>query len=220
MAPEVPEPLHRPHGGSSLPKWLEWTTALSALVISVCSIGIAFYNAGIESRMLKASSYPYLIIGVSDGVLDGSNGVERFSVELVNHGVGPADERSLTMRVGGRYAADVTELIRAAVGPAEADEAVRLLVPVYDNELTRFIASKDRGLVFHIDKTPQNARYWDLFDEGVRSKGLDPDVCYCSVFDQCWTVHRRVHTPAKACVRSDHEFIPNRRRAASPLPTS
>src|ERR1700761_5678348 len=117
MPPEIVEPPHTPHHkGSSLPRWLEWTTAISALVISICSIGIAFYNAGIESRMLKANSYPYLIVGVSDGAPDGKT-LERFSIELINNGGGPADERSLTIRLGDRYVSDVEGLIRAAVGP-------------------------------------------------------------------------------------------------------
>jgi hypothetical protein len=59
---------------AGLPRWLEWTTAISALLISVCSIGIAIYNARIESRLLKANSYPYLVAGISDGQLDGPRG--------------------------------------------------------------------------------------------------------------------------------------------------
>jgi|GEM_PF-5339468 len=31
----------------------------------------------------------------------------------------------------------------------------------------QFIASRDRGLIFQIDKTPANARYWDMFDHAM-----------------------------------------------------
>ncbi|HZZ68998.1 MAG TPA: hypothetical protein VFE18_12565 [Phenylobacterium sp.] len=216
MAPEVPEPPHAPHHGSSLPRWLEWTTAISALVISICSIGIAVYNASIESRLLKANSYPYLVSAFNDGALSGP---DLLSVELMNRGMGPADERSLRLKLGGRYVTDVQALIRAAVSPAEADKVVRLLVGVHDNEATRFIAAKDQVVVFQITKTPQNAREWDLLDKGLTSQGLEIEFCYCSVFEQCWTVTGTVHTPVKACVRDPaHEFTPKPRYAASPLP--
>jgi hypothetical protein len=218
MAPDIPEPPHRPHGGSSLPRWLEWTAAISALVISVCSIGIAVYNARIESRLLKASSYPYLVSGVSDATPDGP---KRISIELLNNGVGPADERSLKIKLGGRYVTNVKDFIRTAMGAGEADKAGELLQEVHDNEITRFIAAKDRGMIFRIDKTPQNARYWELLDDGMNAKGVSLEYCYCSVFEECWAVQGDVRKPVKACLRDPHlEFRPQAkvRSVASPLP--
>jgi hypothetical protein len=216
MAPDVPEPPHRTHKASNLPRWLEWTTAISALVISICSIGIAVYNAGIESRLLKANSYPYLATGFNDA---NPGGPDRVSIELLNHGVGPADERSLRIKLGDHYVRDVKSLIREAVGPAEADEAVAELKDVHDNEPTRFVASKDHVVVFQIDKTPQNARLWELFDQELNRKRVTVDVCYCSVFEECWTVLDFVHTPVKACVRDPKsEFRPSSRYETSPLP--
>ncbi len=73
---------------AGLPRWLEWTTAISVLIISVCSIGIAIYNARIESRLLKANSYPYLVAGISDGQLDGRKRPESITIALLNNGVG------------------------------------------------------------------------------------------------------------------------------------
>jgi len=214
MASDIPEPPNRHRRG--LPHWLEWTTAISALVISVCSIGIAVYNARIESRLLKANSYPYLVSGVSDATPDGP---ERVSIDLLNNGVGPADERSLKIRLGGRYVTDVKSFIRAAVGPADADRAVEMLPDLHDNEPTRFIASKDRAMIFRIDKTPQNARYWQMLDDGMNRQGVRVDYCYCSVFEECWAVEGEARKPVKACVRdSQFEFIPKPKRVASPLP--
>jgi hypothetical protein len=219
MAPDAPEPPHTPHRGSSLPRWLEWTTAISALVISICSIGIAIYNANIESRLLKANSYPYLIAGVSDSTPDR---VDRFIVEFLNNGVGPADERSLKIRLGGQYVTSVEGFIRAAIGPGHEDKVAALMLShLHDNQSNRFIAAKDHALVFRVDKTPENAADWDLFDHAVSAKGLNVEFCYCSVFEECWTVHNTVRTRAKACVRDEpHEFTPSPRSVASPLPPS
>jgi hypothetical protein len=213
MASDIPEP---PRRRPNLPAWLEWVTAISALVISICSIGIAVYNARIESRLLKANSYPYLVSGVSDATPDGP---ERISIDLLNNGVGPADERSLRIKVGSRYVTDVKDFVRTAMGPAAAAQAGDLLTDLHDNEPTRFIAAKDRVMVFRIDKTPQNARYWQMLDDGMNRQGVRLDYCYCSVFEECWAVQGDVRKPVKACIRDrQHEFTPKARRPASPLP--
>jgi hypothetical protein len=215
MAPDIPEPPHRPHGGSRLPAWLEWVTAISALVISVCSIGIALYNASIENRILKADSYPYLIYGVSDATIEGR---KRITVEFINNGTGPADERSLKVKIGDRYVTDMPDLLRAALGPDEAARAAKVLPDLQSSLPTRFVASKDRALVFQIDQTPQNAREWDLLDRTVTTKGWTLEFCYCSVFEECWAVknderarENDVRKPVKACVRDEaHEFRPRK----------
>jgi hypothetical protein len=217
MASDLTEPPHRPHRSSSLPRWLEWMTAIAALVISVCSIGIALYNARIESRMLKANSYPYLIAGVSDATTEGA---DRFSVEFLNNGVGPADERSLTIRLGNHYVTSVEDLVRTAMGPGRQDGVAGLLAAqLHDNQPSRFVAAKDHALVFRIDKTAANAADWRTFDQAIDDKGLNIEFCYCSVFEECWSVHGNLRKSVKACVRDEpHEFMPSRRAAASPLP--
>jgi hypothetical protein len=216
MAPDAPEPPHAPHHRpSSLPRWLEWTTAISALVISVCSIGIAVYNATIESRLLKANSYPYLVTGVSDATPEGQH---RIYIDLLNNGVGPADERSLKINVGGRYVTSVRDLITTALAPADPTEAIQQLLDLHDNEPTRFVASKDHVLVFRIDETPQNARYWDQLDQTIATKHWKLEYCYCSVFEECWAVTEKARKSVKACVRDEpHEFMP-KGRYETPLP--
>ncbi|MBS0362279.1 MAG: hypothetical protein JSR98_12945 [Proteobacteria bacterium] len=218
MPPEIVEPPHQSHRSSSLPRWLEWTTAISALVISVCSIAIALYNANIESKLLKANSYPYLAAGVSDALPDGR---EQLIIEFLNNGVGAAAERSLKIKVGGQYVTDVRGFVRAAMGPDFSDKASGLLLDLHDNEPTRFIAAKDRVTVFRIDKTPQNASYWKQLDDGMNARTVVIEFCYCSVFEECWAVNGEHRERVKACVRDPKlEFIPKPRPAASPLPSS
>jgi hypothetical protein len=201
------EPPHRPHG-RGLPPWLEWTTAIAALVVSITSIVIAILNGGAMDKLVKANSFPYVFGGFSDAT---PAGIDRISVDLINNGVGPANEKSLTIRLGDRYVTSVPDLVRAVVGPAEGEAAVKALQSFRNGAHTRFIAAKDRQFIFWIDKTPQNARYWDMIDKSI---GRDRsawhiDFCYCSVFDECWAVHDENPTPVKACKRDErHEFLP------------
>ena len=210
MTPDLPEPPHRRHGGG-LPRWLEWTTAIAALVVSVSSIFIAIRNGDIENRMLKANSLPYLFIGVSDVTPEGA---DQISIDLVNNGVGPANEKSLKVKVGDRYVTSVEDLIRTAVGPADAAEAVKVLKNYHNRVPTRFVAAKSDQFVFRIAKTPENARYWEMLDRSAASNWV-LEYCYCSVFDECWKVRtegrnaREDRQPVKACTRDEpHEFIP------------
>jgi hypothetical protein len=206
MAPDAPEPPHLPHKSSNLPRWLEWTTAISALVISVCSIGVAVYNTNIESKLLKANSYPHLFGGVSDV---NPNGADRISLDLVNNGVGPASEHSLKVKIKDRYVTDVKDLVRTVIGPAEGDKAAELLKDYHNGVRTRFIAAKDSQFVFRIDKTPQNARYWDLLAASQDRNEWQIEYCYCSVFDECWAAIGEAYTPVKACKRDEpNEFKP------------
>jgi hypothetical protein len=205
MTLDLPEPPHRRHGGA-LPRWLEWTTAIAALVVSVSSIFIAIRNGDIENRMLKANSFPYLYGGVSDAAPDGH---DQISIDFVNNGVGPANQQSLKVKVDGRYVTSVKDLIRASVPPADADEAVAVLKNFHNRVPTRFIAAKSDQFVFRIAKTPENARYWALLDNRANDEHWRLEYCYCSVFEECWAISGEDRKPVKACKRDEpHEFLP------------
>jgi len=216
MSLDAPPEVHPPHGHKKEhglgrpPAWLEWFTSIAALIVSISSIFIALRHGETMDRLVKANSYPYLIAGVSDATLDGR---ERIYIDFINNGVGPADERSFRIKLGDHYVTSIDDLIRTALGPGEAAAAIPLLtkggVEVHNDVPTRFIAPKDKGITFAIDKTPANARYWEMLDATTKTKGWLLEYCYCSVFEECWAVKGNVHTPVKQCVRDEpHEFMP------------
>src|SRR3954452_17056651 len=114
MTSDLPEPPHVRHGGGALPRWLEWLTSISALVISVSSIFIAIHNGHNEDKMVQAASYPYLEVSRDNATPEGE---KRLSLNLLNQGVGPAHEESLTVRVGDHYATSLADLMRTVLGP-------------------------------------------------------------------------------------------------------
>lgn len=189
----------RRRGG--LPAWLEWVTSIAALVVSVSSIVIAVHNGHNADKALAAQTYPYLEQDRSEATLTGE---KRLSIGFVNNGVGPAHEQSFRIRLrNGRYATSLDQLIVDAIGPDADLKAVhKALYPLVNSVPTRFIPANNNQFVFQMTRTDANGRWWDMLDEASRSWGLE--VCYCSVFGECW---RRIDTaapkPVKACRRDE-----------------
>ena len=193
------EPAHRRRRGGGLPIWLEWLTSISALVVSVSSIFIAVHNGHDADKMVKAQSYPYLDQGRSESTLDGK---PRLSVDLINRGVGPAHEESFRIKIGSHYATSLDELIAGAVGPADAKAARGALDPLTNGLLTRFIPANGSQFIFQMNRTKANARWWDMVDKSSRAWSLE--VCYCSVFDECWSrVGQAAPQLVKVCSRDE-----------------
>jgi hypothetical protein len=201
--PEV-HPLHPRHGG--LPRWLELVIAVTALITSISSIAIALHHGKIMERLVQANSLPYMQGGFSTATPEGE---QVLSLDLLNRGVGPAHQQSLRVRIDDRYVTSLDELIQASLGPAQAAEANRVLVPLQNMVRTRFIPGGQQQLVFRIARTPENAQSWELLEASQRK--WDIEFCYCSVFDECWEVRGKWEEPepVQACARvEDREFLP------------
>lgn len=208
--PEVHTP-HARHGG--LPRWLELAIAITALTTSVSSIVIALHHGRTmdrlvqaNSKLVKANSIPYIVGGVSDVTPEG----ERvLSLDLANRGVGPALQRSLRVKVDGRYVTSVEELLAASLGPEQATAAEKILFIARNKRRTRFVGPAEQQMVFSTAKTPENTHYWELLEAAQSRWSIE--YCYCSVFDECWYVASKWEEPKpiEECVRDEpHEFIP------------
>jgi hypothetical protein len=192
--PEIEHGHHRHHGG--LPRWLEVLLSVSALIVSLSSIAIALHHGEIMDKLVQANSLPYLDAAASDA---GPDGGQRLSVDLMNRGVGPAHEQSLSLRVGDHYATSYKDLVTAIVGPDEAPEALKALRPYRNTARTRFVSANSSQMIFQIPRTQANGRWWDMMNKSVDRWHLE--YCYCSVFHECWAVKDDDRAPIKACVR-------------------
>jgi hypothetical protein len=200
MSLDGPE-TERRHRSAALPIWLEWLTSVSALVISISSIFIAIHNGHDEDKMVQAQSFPYLEIGRDYNSTEG-----ELSLNLVNEGVGPAHEQSLTLRVGDRYVTSVKDLITTVVATDEAPEALKSLNVSTSVAPTRFLPATKSQFLFKIRRSEDNARWWNMVAESRHAWRVT--ACYCSVFKECWIRHdEQEPTPVKACKRDEpHEF--------------
>jgi len=202
MSLDFPDPPQRPRG-AGLPPWLEWATSIAALVVGVSSIAIAVRNGHNEDKLVQAASFPYLEIGQSNATPEGA---KRLSLGLWNQGVGPAHEQSLTIRVGDHYATSLRDLITTVIGPSQMPEARNVLGGVSNSQRSRFIPAAKSQYIFDIPRTDANARWWDVIDKSRPSWRID--VCYCSVFKDCWVrSDDQEPVPVKACKRDEpHEY--------------
>jgi hypothetical protein len=201
--PEVHTP-HARHGG--LPRWLELTIAVTALITSISSIAIAVHHGQIMEKLVLANSIPYMQGGFSNSPVEGNR---VLSLDLLNRGVGPAHQQSLRVKMGDRYVKSVGELIAASLGPDRAVEVETALDPDKNGVRKRFIPGGEKQLVFSMTRTPENAQYWDLLN-ATQGK-WNVEFCYCSVFEECWQVLGRgaEPEPVEECRRDEpREFLP------------
>lgn len=201
--PEVHTP-HARHGG--LPRWLELVIAVTALVTSISSIAIAVHHGRIMEKLVQANSLPYMQGGFSDATPDG---MRELSLDILNRGVGPAHQKSLRVKVDGRYVTSLRELIRTSLGPEQAAEGEPFLKSLQNRVRTRFVPGGQQQFIFRIAKTPENERYWKLL-EAAQSR-WELEFCYCSVFEECWEIPGKWKEPApvQACLRDEaSEFKP------------
>lgn len=206
-AVESPE-VHTPHArhGGGLPRWLELTIAVTALITSISSIAIAVHHGQIMEKLVQANSIPYMQGGFSNATPEG---VRVLSLDLLNRGVGPAHQKSLRVKVGDRYVKSFRELLGVSLGTEDAAAAEASLNPTKNVVRTRFIPGTETQQIFRAARTPENAEIWDRLN--ARQEDWDIEFCYCSVFDDCWQVPNiwAEPEPVAECKRDEsREFVP------------
>jgi hypothetical protein len=209
QAPEVPRKRKRSRR-EGLPRWLELTIAITALVTSISSIVIAIQHGHTMEKLVQANSVPYLESGFSTATLEGA---QILSLDLLNRGVGPAHEESLRVTVDKKPVKSFRDLVMASLGPNDGSKAYQAFEEshtlVRNDVPKRFIPAGQDQPVFKVPRTPQNAQWWDAL---VKHKPRwSVGFCYCSVFDECWIARTEFDEAkrVKQCTRDEKlEFKP------------
>jgi hypothetical protein len=192
-AMEAPEQHGHAHHGTGV-RWLDMTLALAAFVTSLVSIWLAIQHGHDMSRLVQANSLPYLQLYTSDLENDLKTQAFRFTVE--NQGVGPARIAEVTVTVNGRPVNDLNALLDACCAPGllKAAAAGKTSFGGIDNDSVITSTLRDRMIrpgqsIDAIDwrVTLANAAAVQSFRRGVGRGSIKGSICYCSVFDECWT---------------------------------
>ena len=171
---ETPEPRRTGH------RWVDFTIAGSALMVSVISLAVAIGHGRImekmadaNSRLVKASSWPF--IGAHMAVNENA-----IVLGVANEGVGPAKVRWVQVTYDGKPARSTLDLLAQCCGltpSGHVDYAFSLLT----NTVVR---AGDTVDMITLRREPLNSQIFGPLRRNALRVGFR--ICYCSVFDECF----------------------------------
>ena len=195
MTARDPTPLPDPGAGERrAPErrtgWVELSSVLTAVVVSLGSLLIARHQAEVMDRQLAASVWPVVEFDTSN---EGDDGKPRLSLTLHNSGIGPTRVRSVRLTYRGRPMRDAVELLRTCC-LAAVDSAGSFKTNTSD--ITGRVLAAGKSVDFLV--LPPNTAQRALFTAFNRERfEVAARVCYCSVLDECWVVASDGHGAAE-----------------------
>lgn len=184
--------------------WLDLTIAATAIAISLISLAVAWNNTRIQQKMLTAASWPMVQMMHGNADRDGNMRVVTFW--LRNSGVGPARIESVRMTWKGRPVTSQTAFLQECCG-AQLTPQGRFGHNLTVNTVSPgvLIAGQEAPFLM-LPYAPDIDAVWSRLDEARQDVKLD--ICYCSVFDECWrTDGRMLHPPrVKSCPKDTPGF--------------
>lgn len=157
----------------------EMLVALSALFVGLLTAIISIYSAYVDREYARASVWPKL-------EMYRSFSGDTFSYGVSNKGTGPAIIEYAKIQIGPdiiKQWSDIEEFSRISQSHLHSTTMLpgQVITPI-----------KYRG-----DRVPEILK----LDEN-----LSIELCYCSIYEECWTVNRSNDTqPVKECVIDEVE---------------
>jgi hypothetical protein len=178
---------------------IELVIAVSVVVISVASLFVAVYQGMVMERTLKASVWP--LVQIEHGNYNPDNDSRELSFTLSNLGIGAAHVRTMEITYDGESLRNMYEVMSlcCADGETREDRQAQLMRLSEDRTLfitttlvrDRLISPNDENTFFHFRRGENEdiTAIWDALDQARWE--MDIKVCYCSVFEDCWTIDMR-----------------------------
>lgn len=172
----------------------EQLTGIGAFFVGIAALAIAWQEAQIMRRQQHAQVLP--ILTADRAFAEDDNGALQYSVTLVNRGVGPALVRQVGIFDASGKPVTLRQLADAAIAiGGEPDISM----------------GRQRGAIAPQEELMLASFNWASPSEAVTFDGLveefnrnEYEVCYCSVFEECWTVRNTQEpVPADTCKASN-----------------
>ena len=148
--------------------------AIAAIVISVCALFVSFYEARIMRTQQKASVWPYVQISQEYNH-------ERFALNALNRGVGPAMIESVILTLDGKPQENLHTLLNNVLGKGHGLGYSNTKVSGINNQ----VLSKDYDK-FMISMNWDEAGKVREFTENFNRIGYE--VVYSSILGDCWVL--------------------------------
>jgi len=169
-------------------------TSFIALIVSLGALCVSIYEANImrEQQMImqsqqKTSVFPHLVQDLHYSF--GDDG--EFVFEIENKGIGPAKIKAATLVLNKKpvnsFLEIKTELDK--IFPKEADYGFSFF-----NPNGYFISPKEKIAAIKITyKNFENSMNL------IQNLSFEYDICYCSIFDECWKINAKKNTLSEEC---------------------
>jgi hypothetical protein len=168
-------------------KWFDITVAVCILLVSVSSLIVAIVHsatlermADANARLVEANSWPYLGYDTDNALGPKQNTID---MKITNSGVGPAKIESVELKWSAKAQRNAEDFLRACCGYSADPSHSRL----WTGSVTGRVLRAGETIAFiTLFRTAGADPVWDRLDRARESSALSVNVCYCSVFDECW----------------------------------
>ena len=194
--------VHTPHAHRTGHHWIDMTVAVAAVFISVVSLAVAILHgrtmermAEANARLVAANSWPFMQYAASTETKDG---VTKVRMRIFNPGIGPAKVESAELKWKGVAYRGDREFLEACCGfdPASG-------TPVDSSVFAPYVWPPGAETAFLEFSKPADPAVFAALQQAVFSHDLQLNVCYCSIFDECWqsvlTTLSLKHRQVEAC---------------------
>jgi hypothetical protein len=164
--------------------------AICAIISAFAAVGIAVYETRITRAHQKASVWPSMLQynTVADGL---------YTREVENRGLGPALVRTFQVRVDGVPVDSWDHAIEVLTGQVPGQYVYGSLGEGH----TLLPGRPYRLLIIEWEPLGQ------LVHREVNHGRLTTEICYCSVYDDCWVAGSGLPVSVPACPERPHEFL-------------
>lgn len=168
----------RAHHHKTGHRWVDMAVAFAALFVSLVSLGVAVMHGRTMDRLVSANSWPFLSYSWGTHT---SDAVPTTVMEIINAGVGPAKIESAELVWKGIAYRSDADFLRVCCGFNSAPpNGVRVsLVP---HEVLR--AGEKRTFLELAEQA--NPKVSASLEQALLSHDLSLNICYCSIFGECW----------------------------------
>ncbi|MCB2112012.1 MAG: hypothetical protein KDD85_00525 [Parvularculaceae bacterium] len=156
---------------------IQTVIAVTGFFIGVIALYAALNEADAVRKQLQASVWPHLrVTDINHGV----PGEEKFDIIVSNRGIGPAVVKSVAVTVDGEEKVDWFEVVQTVAGKERFGLS-------NINIGGAVIAPTEDIVMVSLDSKFATSEITRAFRDLTRSGRANLRICYCSVFDDCWT---------------------------------